>query len=419
MLSTAFSERCCNYVVTSISRYNGLKKISGGEILPLSDSACKAAKAQPKAYRLTDGHGLYLLVQPNGSKLWQLIYRFQGSKQRTLSMGKYPIVSLADAREIRTKALNGLAHGRDPAEAKKGVVPDGATFEHVASEWHAVWKVGKTAAHAERVWARLKRDGFTEIGSKDIRSITSADILRMVRKVEARGNIDTSKRLKSDVSNVFQFAIPDGKASIDPTHGLNRALKAKPKVRHHAALSPAGLGELTLQIDHYDGETVTRLGLQFTLLTAVRTKETRFMRWEEIDGAMWRIPPERMKMKRPHIVPLSKQALEVLAEVRKLSRGDLVFSTDDTAMSENTMLFALYRMGYHGKQTVHGLRTLFSTIANEKGWNADWIEMQLAHDEEDDSREAYNAAEYLPGRTEMLQWWADYVDGERYKAVIG
>jgi integrase len=338
------------------------------------------------------------------------MYRFQG-KQKTLSIGRYPIIGLSDARELRDKAVRELAFGRDPRDVRNGVVPTGSTFKEIAAAHVEAWKVGKSEGHVSRVWSRLERDAFPQIGGKDILQITALDILAMVRKVEARGAIDISKRLKQKVSEIFAFAIAEGKATADPTRGLEKALKPKPAVKRHAMVGPAGLADLVKAIGAYDGDAMTRLALQFTLLTGVRTAECRFMEWTEVEDKLWRIPPERMKMRREHLVPLSNQAMATLEDARKVGHGRYVFSsTRGETLSANTMIFALYRMGFHSRQTVHGFRRLFSTVLNENGFNRDWIELQLAHGDDDDIRAAYNAAQHLPGRTRMMQWWADHLD---------
>ena len=398
--------------------------------MALSDTACRQAKPRDKKYRLADGGGLYLLVNPkgpklpNGSKLWQLYYRHDGT-QRTIALGPYPTLTLAGARAEREKAQRDKLAGRDPADARKGIVPEGLTFRDFAKANHEAWKVGKNAGYVSRVWARLEDDAFPEIGDKDILAITPQDVLAMLRKVEDRGAIESAKRLKMKVSEVFSFAIAEGKASIDPTLSIGRALKPKPAAKRRAMVGTAGLGDLSLAIDTYDspthgGRTETRLALQFTLLTAVRTGEIRDAAWTEIEGDLWRIPAARMKMRREHLVPLSKQALAVLAEVKPLSKNGLIFPGEGgTRMSENTMLFGLYKLGYHRKQTVHGFRSLFSTVLNEAEFNRDWIELQLAHVEENEVRGAYNAAEYMAGRRTMMQAWADHIDSERFKALLG
>lgn len=381
--------------------------------MALSDAACRGAKPNLKPQRLADGNGLFLLVQPSGSKAWQYFYRFQG-KQKILSIGRYPAISLSDARELRDKATRELAYGRDPKEVRLGIVPVGSTFREIAMAQMKAWEVGKSEGHIARVWSRLERDAFPEIGSKDIVAIKPADILAMIRKVEARGAIDISKRLKQKVGEVFAFAIAEGKVSSDPTRGLEKALKPRPKVKRHAMVGAVGLSPLVVAIEGYDGDAITRLALQFTLLTGVRTSESRFMTWPEVEGSLWRIPAERMKMHREHLVPLARQALAILDETKAIGRGQYVFSSSaGEPLSANTMIFALYRMGFHSKQTVHGFRRLFSTILNEHGFNRDWIELQLAHGEDDDIRAAYNAAEHLPGRTQMMQWWADHLDAAK------
>lgn len=232
----------------------------------------------------------------------------------------------------------------------------------------------------------------------------------MVRKVEARGAIDISKRLKQKCSEVFCYAIATGKATLDPTASIAKALRPKPRVRHMAMVGARGLGPLVDAVWEYEGDPSTKSALRFTLLTAVRTSETRLARWEEIEGALWRIPPSRMKMGREHLVPLSHQACAVLDQLGRRGEG-MVFPGRGGfgVLSQTAMLMALRRVGYGGQQTVHGFRRLFSTVLNEAGWNRDWIEVQLAHAGGDEVRGAYNAAEYLDDRRRMMQAWGDVV----------
>lgn len=369
----------------------------------LSDAKCRNAKPTDKQQKLSDGGGLYLLVLPSGGRSWRLAYRFDG-KQKALMLGQYPAVSLADARDAREEAKRKLAAGKDPADKVEA-----ATFDSFARRWHAAKKSQWVEEHAARVLARLERDALPAIGSKAITEIEPPDVVDLLRKVEERGALDITRRLKQSISSIFRFAIAEGKAKHNPAADVGEALKPKPKVKHFAKVKTKEIPELVRRMESYDGELETRLALLFTLHAGVRTQETRFAVWSEFDDLdgdepLWRIPEERMKMRREHLVPLSPQAVALLREIRRLHNGDRLFD-----LSQNTMLYALYRMGYHSRQTVHGFRGLASTVLNEAGFNEDWIEMQLAHDEEDEVRGAYNSAEYLPGRRQMMAWWSDYL----------
>lgn len=394
--------------------------------MALTDTACRNAKKAAKDYKLTDGSGLHLLVKPSGSKLWRMQYRF-GGKQRTLTFGPYPTVSLADARELRRDAKRKLSFGIDPAIKRAGEV-EGITFEKVAHDWFAVWKDGKDEAHIDRVMARLKRDVFPDIGALPISSVEAPQLLSMIRKVEARGALDIAKRIRQTCGQIFGFAIASGLVKYDPTPGLRSALRKGPKVKHFVKVPWDEFPVFLAKVDRYDGEAMTRLALLFTLLTWVRSNETRFAVWEEFEGLegkepIWRIPAARMKMEREHLVPLSPQAVAILKQVPRSDRLPYVFWSNESktgVISENTMIYALYRLGYKSRQTVHGFRRLASTWANEelvlddqrvsRRYHEDWVEMQLAHSEQDDSRGAYNAAEYLLPRRRMLVDWANTID---------
>lgn len=379
----------------------------------LSDAKCRNVKPTGKNQKLSDGGGLYLLVLASGGKSWRLAYRF-GGKQKALMLGRYPAVSLAQARAARDNAKAMLAAHKDPGS--KEVTE---TFEAIALRWHATNKSLWVKAHAERVLARIDRDVLPEIGHRPIGEIEPAEIVALLRKVEERGALDISKRLRQSIGAVFRFAIAEGKAKSNPAADVGDALKPKPKVKHFASLKAEAIPDLVKAIHTYDGEDRTRLALLLTLHTFVRTNETRFARWSEIEGLdgdapLWRIPKERMKMGREHLVPLSPQVVAILRELRPLSDEATLFG----GMSQNTMIFALYRMGYHGRLTVHGFRSMASTVLNEHGWNRDWIELQLAHAEENEVRGAYNAAEYLSGRREMMRWWSDYLSPAIHSSTV-
>lgn len=390
--------------------------------MALKELEARYATKRPKDYKLADGGGLYLLVRPNGSKLWRFKYRFDG-KEKLLSLGRYPDLSLAEARLRRAEAKVALAKGIDPGA--KETAAAAMTFEEAARAWHKNRLEALDAGHATRLLTRLERDAFPALGARDLRSVTSGDVLAMVRSVEARGALDVSRRLKQHVSQIYRFAIPQGWADQDPAAYLSDLLKPKPRTRHMARVGLGELPALVKAIDRYDGEetprrrAVTRAALLFTLLTWARTNETRLATWDEfedLDGAepLWRVPAGRMKMEREHLVPLAPQVVDLLAAVRAYSSGGHVFGGDKPGqpISQNTMIYACYRMGYRGRQTVHGFRGLASTWANEaECYRPDWIEMALAHADRDDVRSAYNSALYLTPRRRMLEAWAGMVSG--------
>lgn len=402
--------------------------------MPLTEIQAKASKPRERAYKLADSEGLFLLIQPNGSKLWRMKYRYAG-KEKLLSFGSYPKVGIAAARERRAAAKAVLSSGQDPGKVRSDADPDECrTFLAVATLWHDNRKSSLDPAHAQRVWSRLERDVFPEIGQRPIDEITPPIVLAMIRKIEERGALDISRRAKQGVGQVFQFAIACGLATNDPTSHLRGALKPRSRVKHMSRLPLAELHGFLEKLLAYQEEgdrrsAVTRDAVHFALLTWVRTKELRLAvksEFEELDGRspLWRIPPERMKMGREHLVPLSRQAADIAKSMIKAAPGQYVFPGKGSKdpLSENTMLYALYRLGYHSRQTVHGFRGLASTWANEqlveygkppvwiRRYHEDWIELQLAHSEKNEVRGAYNAAEYLEPRRRMMQDWADFLD---------
>lgn len=403
--------------------------------MPLTEIQAKKSKPRDQGYKLADGEGLFLLVQPNGSKLWRMKYRF-GGKEKLLSFGAYPSLGLAAARDKRTAAKALLAEGKDPMRNKAEASTGGTnTFLKVAERWHENRKSALDPAHADRVWSRLQRDVFPVIGEKLIHEITAPDVLEMIRKIEARGALDISRRAKQGVGQVFQFAIACGLAANDPTAHLRGALKPRPRVKHMSRLPLSELPTFLEKLRAYQEEgkrrsSVTRDAVLFALLTWVRTKELRLAvrsEFEDLDGKapIWRIPANRMKMGREHLVPLSVQATQIAKSMISAASGDYIFpgATAAKPLSENTMIYALYRLGYHSRQTVHGFRGLASTWANEqlvefgkptmwiRKYHEDWVEMQLAHSEKNEVRGAYNAAEYMVPRRRMMQDWADFLNG--------
>lgn len=377
--------------------------------MPLSETACRNAKPKDKPYKVSDGEGLYLFVQPSGSRLWRMAYR-HGRKQKTLAFGVYPYVTLAEARAKRYDAKRALAAGRDPAKAER----IGEPFRALAKRWYDQNKAIWAGSHAGRLWSRIERDALPYIGDKLPGEIEPPDVLSLLRRVEDRGAIEVAKRLKQSISSIFRFAIAEGIAKHNPAADIGGALRPTPRVRHFATIRVEQLPELLQSIAAYGGGEVTRLAIMFVLHTFVRSNEIRFARWSEfdLDQKLWRIPADRMKMGREHVVPLTPQAIAILEAVRPHEIDGYVFPGNRGPMSNNTLIYALYRMGYHSRLTVHGLRRLASTVLNERGWNSDWIERQLAHVEESKIRGAYNSAEWLPGRREMMGWWSDFLKRE-------
>ena len=389
--------------------------------MALTDISVRRAKPQEKAYKLSDAKGMYLLVSVAGSKLWRLKYRFAG-KEKTLALGIYPERSLAEARVKRDDARKLIYDGIDPGVARKQDKRDRQlrsenTFEVVAREWHGKQRAKWTERHADYVLRRLSTDVFPTLGSRPITEINAPELLDVLRKIEARGAVDIAHRAQQTCGQIFRYAVATGRAKYDPSPSLRGALQAADRVRHHAALSAIELPEFLGKLQNYDGDRQTKLALRLLLLTFVRTSELREAGWTEFneEKSEWRIPAERMKMQREHIVPLSRQALEILRELRS-SNGHrhYVFmnvANHEKPMSENTMLYAIYRMGYHSRATGHGFRATASTILNEQGWRPDVFERQLALMERNKVRAAYHRSEYLAERRQMMQHWADFLDG--------
>jgi integrase len=392
--------------------------------MSLTDTRIRNAKPAAKAYKLSDGGGMYLLVAPDGARYWRLDYRFSG-KRRTLALGVYPTVTLATARTLRERARALLAKGSDPSAAKKAAkraakVVSENTFEAIAREWIDSQRKRLAPKYCALLRARLEADIFPQIGSRPIADIDAPDLLEALRKVEKRGVIETARRLRQTCGQVFRYAIATGRAKHDPSAALRGALSSPGKPRGHRAMALKEVPNFLSALAAYDGNLRTRFALRLMVLTFARTTELRAAQWSEfenLDGAepLWRIPADRMKMKREHLVPLAPQAVAVLRELRALPGSDaspFLFPSPgrEGCMSNNTMLYALYRMGYHGRATVHGFRAMASTALNEMGFRPDVIERQLAHEEQNSVRAAYNRAEYLGERRAMMIQWADRLD---------
>ncbi|MFC7703767.1 tyrosine-type recombinase/integrase [Plastorhodobacter daqingensis] len=378
--------------------------------MPLSDVACRNAKPADKPRKMSDGDGLYLQVQPSGSKLWRMNYRFEG-KQKTLAFGSYPAVDLGEARRRRDRARKVLALGRDPSKEdheQPGVV----TFEAVMNEWFESQSENWVPAYAQRVLGRLKVNVLPEIGKRAVDTLEPADILKVLREVEKRGVLYSAGRIKQYISLIMRYAVSTGRAPRDPTADLRGALRPPPKPKHMHKLPADEIGSFVLNLRNYAGEEITALSIEFILHTFVRTNELRFAKWAEFKDTVWRIPAARMKMRRDHLVPLTPRVQEILARLKVLSADSELVAPGNGGkpMSTNTMIYALYNMGYRNKVTIHGLRGTASTFLNESGlWLPDAIERQLAHVPGDTVRAAYNAALYWDERCRMMQWWSDHI----------
>lgn len=391
--------------------------------MPLTDVFCRNIKPSEKPQKISDGGGLFLLVEPRGSKLWRLAYRFNG-KQKTLSLGIYPAVSLKGARDHRDRAKELLARGIDPGEHKKQEkrkkrLEAGNTFETVAREWFDAQKPGWTPGYADRILRRLEADIFKIIGRRPINEIEPPELLDAIRQIERRNAIVLARRLLQVCGQIFRYAVASGLAKRDPSQDIRGALRSAGPKKHRTALKEAELPEYLAALDAYEGDRRTVLALKLVLHTFLRTSEIRFGAWSEFEAlgserALWRIPAERMKARSEHLVPLTPQVKAILQELKRLSGNSpyiLPAKTKEGVISQNTLIYALYRMGYHSRATVHGFRGTASTILNEHGFNRDWIERQLAHAERDGVRAAYNSAEWLPDRRKMMIWWSAHIDG--------
>jgi integrase len=385
----------------------------------LTAVAIRNAKPRTKAYKLADEGGLYLLVRPDGARYWRLKYRFAG-KEKLLALGVFPDVQLQEARERRDDAKRELRDSKDPGaekKARKQALKHAAvnTFRAVAEEWLRKQANRWDPGHTEQVRRSLELNLFPDLGERPIADIDVPELRAVLSKIEDRGAHEMRQRAQQRAGAVFRYAMATGRSNTDPAHALRGAFTPQSN-RHHAALGAKDLPEFFERLAGYDGEPTTKLALHLLVVTFVRTGELRGAEWSEIDfeAAEWRIPAERMKMREPHIVPLSTQALALLRELQALTgRGRYLFPGRTKAtqpISENTILYALYRMGYHSRATGHGFRSTASTILNEVGFPPDVIERQLAHMERNKVRAAYNRAQYLPERRKMMQQWADMLD---------
>jgi integrase len=380
---------------------------------------------------MADGGGLcLLLVTPSGAKLWVWRYRFDGV-EKNMHFGDYPRVTLKEVRELHFTARKLLGTGGNPvaerkaeAETKQMAVEAEQrqaenSFEKVAREWWSWWSVGKSPRHAETVLRRVVTDVFPAYGHKPIDMVTVTDIRKLMLAVAGRGARDVAKRIHEMAGQIFRYAIANEIATRNPAADFKtRDILTQARTENFARVDVHEIPELLVKMDNYNGDALTRFALKLIAYTFVRTSELIEAPWPEfdLDDARWVIPPERMKMATPHIVPLSRQSVEVLRALKLLTgNGRLVFpgaNDKDISMSNNTILSALYRLGYQGRMTGHGFRGLASTILNESGFDEAHVELQLAHMKRNKVAAAYNHAKYLKQRTVMMQWWADYLDGQ-------
>lgn len=408
--------------------------------MALTDTKVRSAKPEAKEYSLVDGDGMFLLIHPNGSKYWRFRFRF-GGKQHLMAFGVYPETSLADARQKREEARRLVAAGIDPREHKRAVKEEQAkeviTFESVARDWHASnqkW----SESHSGRVLKSLEDNLFDAIGKRNIAELKTRDLLIPIKAVEMSGRLEVAARLQQRTTAIMRFAVQSGLIDYNPAQEIAGAV-ATAKRQHRAALELNRIPELLHRIDTYTGRLLTRLAVELTLLVFIRSSELRFARWSEVDfeTAMWTIPGEReplegvkhshrgSKMRTPHLVPLSRQALIILEKIKSMSGNrELIFVGDHDPrkpMSENTVNKALRVMGYDTKVEVcgHGFRTMACSSLIESGlWSKDAVERQMSHQERNSVRAAYiHKAEHLGERRLMLQWWADYLDVNREKGV--
>lgn len=411
--------------------------------MALTDVVARTAKPREKTYKLADAHGLYLLVSPNGSKRWYLKYRFAGKESR-IAFGAYPLISLAKAREKRDEVRLLLLEGIHPTEKREEEKEQAQealnTFAKVAQDWHRNISQNRwSETHAGRVWRDMERNILPAIGHRHIADLKTKDLLEPLKVVEQNGHLDLASRLRQRVTDIMRYAVQNDLIERNPAQDLSGAIAA-PKATHRPALKLNKLPDFLARIERHKGRALTRLALKLTLCVFIRSSELRFARWPEIDfkRAMWTIPVEReaipgvkhsqrgAKMRSEHLVPLSRQALALLEEIKAISGAhELIFPGDrrpTKPMSENTVNNALRTMGYDTTTEVcgHGFRTMACSALVESGqWSRDAVERQMSHQERNGVRAAYiHKAEHLDERRLMLQWWADYLDANRDEYVV-
>ncbi|MDX8000216.1 DUF4102 domain-containing protein [Xenorhabdus sp. Reich] len=387
--------------------------------MKLTDLVIKRAKAKEKAYTLADGNGLSLLIDTNGSKGWRYRYQFAG-KTKMISLGVYPVVTLTEARAKRDEARKLVANGINPSEARKAEKISAAnlienTFENIAHEWYEKRVDRWSSSYAEEMMETFEKDVFPYIGSRPIAEIKPMELMAILSRINDRGATEKLRKVRQRCGEVWKYAIITGRAEYNPAPDLASAF-VTPKKTHYAFLMTDELTEFFKALNSYTGSFMVKMGMRLQMITGVRPGELRKAEWSEIDfnKSQWEIPAEKMKMRRPHIVPLSKQAVDILEQMKPVTgQGKYLFpgrTNQSQPMSEMALNVLIRRIGYAGRVTGHGFRHTMSTILHEQGYNTAWIETQLAHVDKNSIRGTYNHAQYLEGRREMLQWYADYME---------
>ncbi|ECT6167935.1 TPA: tyrosine-type recombinase/integrase [Escherichia coli] len=399
--------------------------------MPLNDMQIRRAKPEAKAYTLGDGQGLSLLVEPNGSKSWRFRYRYVG-KPKMISLGVYPTITLAEARARRDEARKIVAEGKNPSEVRKEQklalrIQSENAFEKIAREWHQMKSAKWSAGYASDIIEAFQNDIFPYVGTRPVGEIKPLELLNVLRKIEKRGALEKMRKVRQRCSEVFRYAIATGRAEFNPAADLSSALEVH-KSNHFPFLKSDEIPDFLRALDSYAGSRLVQIATKLLMVTGVRTIELRAALWQEfdLDNAIWEIPAERMKMRRPHLVPLSTQALGFLNELKSMTGNyRYVFpgrNDPNKPMSEASVNQLIKRIGYAGKLTGHGFRHTLSTILHENGFNTAWIEMQLAHVDKNTIRGVYNHAQYIEDRKKMMQWYSDFIinlNGENDECQFG
>ena len=386
--------------------------------MPLNDMQIRRAKPEAKAYTLGDGQGLSLLVEPNGSKSWRFRYRYAG-KPKMISLGVYPTITLAEARSRRDEARKIVAEGKNPSEVRKEQklalrIQSENAFEKITREWHQMKSAKWSAGYASDIIEAFQNDIFPYVGARPVGEIKPLELLNVLRKIEKRGALEKMRKVRQRCSEVFRYAIATGRAEFNPAADLSSALEIH-KSNHFPFLKSDDIPDFLRALDSYTGSRLVQIATKLLMVTGVRTIELRAALWQEfdLDNAIWEISAERMKMRRPHLVPLSTQALDLLNEL-KIITGNYRYvfpgrNDPNKPMSEASINQVIKRIGYGGKVTGHGFRHTFSTILHEMGYDSYCIEMQLAHVDKNIIRGTYNHAQYIDKRRDMMQWYSDYM----------
>jgi integrase len=387
--------------------------------MALTDTAARTAKPREKLYRMADAAGLCLEVTPGGSKLWRYRYRF-GGKAKMIGLGTYPTVTLAKARERREDARRLLANGIDPTAHKQAEKTAQSalahTFEELAREWYAYNSPRWAISTAAKALQYMEADIIPVIGQRPVKEVTRPELVALVRKVEKRGALNVAGKIRQWLSQIFRYGLAKGSVESNPATDLDVVAAIAPRIKNHPHVPFSEIPILLAKLDAAKCDVMTRIAVRLLLLTGVRPGELRHATWSEIDleSATWTIPTARMKARRPHIVPLPRQVVARLLELKEITGSyPIVFpgrNNRERPQSENTVNKALHQIGYEGQQTGHGFRHLLSTELNSRGYNRDWIERQLAHGDQDEIRDTYNHAHYLEQRRQMMQAWADSID---------